>query len=146
VRLAALPEANFSGRVTLIGIVADPTTRTYAVEVSVPNPDHRLRVGMVAEARVRMDRESRAISVPTNAVTRDADGVSRLYVVDTTARRARARRVELGATRDNAIEVTQGLSAGELVVVAGQHRVRDGSRVIVASDAVMSGRRTGGAQ
>jgi membrane fusion protein (multidrug efflux system) len=146
VRLPALPNESFAGRVTLIGIVADPATRTYAVEVSVPNPEHRLKVGMVAEARVRVDRETRGISVPTSAVTRDADGVSRLFVVDTTARRAHARRVELGAARDNAIEVTQGLSAGELVVVAGQHHVRDGSRVIVATDAVTSARRAGGAQ
>jgi RND family efflux transporter MFP subunit len=146
VALPALPGQRFAGRVTLVGIAADPATRTYAVEVSVPNPAHRLKVGMVAEARVQGDRLTRAISVPANAVVRDADGATLLYVLDRRAHRAEARRVELGAARDDAIEIARGLDAGELIIVAGQQRLRDGSRVIVASQAQEADGRVGGAQ
>jgi RND family efflux transporter MFP subunit len=146
VELPALAGQAFAGRVTLVGIAADPSTRTYAVEVSVPNHDRRLRVGMVAEARVEVQHETRAILVPASAVVHDADDVTLMYVLDPTAHRARARRVEVGGTRDNAIEVTHGLAAGELVIVAGQQRVRDGSRVVVASDTRQSNVRPGGAQ
>jgi len=146
VELPALPGQTFAGRVTLVGIAADPTTRTYAVEVSLPNPAQRLKVGMVAVARVQVDRQTRAISVPLGAVVRDADGVTLLYVLDGRAHRAEARRVELGEARDDVIELTRGVRPGELVIVAGQQRVRDGSRVIVASPVREADGRTGGAQ
>ena len=141
VRLPALPGEHFAGRVTLVGIAADPTTRSYAVEVSVPNPAHRLKVGMVAEASVYGEQLTSAITVPATAVVRDADGATLVYVLDPSTgsgqaagdATVRARRVEAGAAREDAIEITSGLSAGEPVVVAGQQRVRDGSRVLVLS-------------
>ena len=145
VHLPALTDATFAGRVTLVGIAADPATRTYAVEISVPNPAHRLKVGMVAEARVEIGQQSRAVSVPAGAVVRDEDGVTVVYVFDARARRAYARRVDVGAARDDAIEITHGLNAGESVIIAGQHRLRDGSRVVVSS-AAQSGAGTGGVQ
>jgi membrane fusion protein (multidrug efflux system) len=131
VRLPALGDQAFAGRVTLVGIAADPTTRTYAVEISVPNPAHTLKVGMVAEARVRGDRLTRAITVPAGSVVRDADGATLLYVLDAGQRRVHTRPVELGAALDDDVEVVRGLAPGETVVVAGQQRVRDGSRVLV---------------
>ena len=51
VRIPAL-DTSFAGRVSLIGVAADPTTRSYTVEISVPNPARRLRAGMVAEATI----------------------------------------------------------------------------------------------
>jgi membrane fusion protein (multidrug efflux system) len=131
VRLPALPDEFFAGRVTLVGIAADAATRTYAVEISVPNPARRLKVGMVAEARVPIDRQLRAISVPADAVVRDATDSTLLYVLDESGSHARARRVEIGAVRGGAIEIVRGIAAGELVIVAGQQRLHDGSSVIL---------------
>lgn len=135
VRLPALPGERFAGRVTLVGIAADPTTRSYAVEVSVPNPAQRLKVGMVAEASVYGEQLASAITVPATAVVRDADGATLVYVLDTADSTVRARRVEAGAAREDAVEITSGLTVGEPVVVAGQQRVRDGSRVLVLTAA-----------
>jgi membrane fusion protein (multidrug efflux system) len=146
VQLPALAGQAFAGRVTLVGIAAEPTTRTYAVEISVPNHDHRLRVGMVAEARVELERQRRVITVPIAAVVRDADDVSLLYVLDQKAQRAHARRVEIGAAHDDAIEVAHGLAAGELVIIAGQQRLREGSRVVPASHLRQSSEPAGGAR
>lgn len=131
VRLPALGDTTFNGRVTLVGVAADPATRSYAVEVSVPNPRRRIKVGMVAEASVRGDRRERAVAVPLGAVVRDADGATLLYVLDQNGGRVHARRVTLGQASGDDVEVLRGLAAGEPVVVAGQHRVRDGSRVSV---------------
>jgi RND family efflux transporter MFP subunit len=132
VRLTALGDETFSGRVTLVGVAADPTTRTYAVEVAVPNPERRLKVGMVAEAQVQGDRQVPAISVPAGAVVRDADGATLVYVLDARSERVHARRVAVGAARADEVEIASGLGGGEPVVVAGQHRVREGSRVVLS--------------
>jgi RND family efflux transporter MFP subunit len=130
VRLPALGDATFAGRVTSVGVVADPTTRTYAVEISVPNPAHRLRAGMVAEATVQTSRQETAITVPAPAVMRDADGATVVYVLDPGTARVHRRRVTVGAMHADAVDIATGLAAGDVVLVAGQQRVRDGSTVV----------------
>ena len=72
VRIPAL-DATFAGRVSLIGVVADPTTRSYTVEVSVPNPTRRLRAGMVAEATITTGKTTTAMMVPASAVVHDGE-------------------------------------------------------------------------
>jgi RND family efflux transporter MFP subunit len=129
VRLPALADATFIGQVTSVGVTADQTTRTYAVEISVPNPTHRLKVGMVAEATVEGNGRISAITVPATAIARNADRAPLLYMLDPKTNRVHGRRVTVGATYGGAIEITSGITAGDLVVVAGQQRVRDGSLV-----------------
>ena len=53
VRVPAFGDGLFDETVSLIGIAADPTTRSYAVEILVPNGSQRLKPGMVAEASIR---------------------------------------------------------------------------------------------
>jgi len=130
VRVPAL-DASFVGRVSLIGVSADPATRSYMVEVSVPNPERRLRAGMVAEAMITTPRMVDAIMVPSTAVLHDGgvNGTTLLYVVDGDGARVHARRVTTGAARGDSLEIRSGVDAGERVVVAGQQRLRDGARI-----------------
>jgi RND family efflux transporter MFP subunit len=133
IRLPALEKASFAGRVSSVGVTADPTTRTYAVEISVPNPAHRLKAGMVAEATVEGGRRKTALTVPVTAAVRDAQGATVVYVLDQGTMRVHGRQVTLGAALGQAVEVTKGLTHGELVVVAGQQRMREGSLVTTSA-------------
>ncbi len=129
VELAALGRT-VAGRVQLVGVAADPASRTYTVKVVVPNRDRLLRAGMVASVAVATGASREAVAVPSAAVARDPEGATRVYVHDAAAGRARARRVTVGAPLPGgAVEVSAGLAAGEPVVVAAQERVRDGARV-----------------
>jgi RND family efflux transporter MFP subunit len=131
VRVPAL-DASFDGRVSLIGVVADPATRSYMVEISVPNPSRRLRAGMVAEATISNGQTRSAIVVPTSAVViRDGggNGTTNVYVLDQDAARVHARRVTTGAAHGDSLEITSGIGKDERIVVAGQQRLRDGARV-----------------
>ena len=139
VRLPAFREASFAGRVTSVGVAADPTTRSYAVEISVPNRAHRLRGGMVAEATVQTGQRVRALTVPAPAIVRAADGGTVVYVLDPGTSRVHRRRVTVGAMHEDAIEIDTGLAAGDVVVVAGQLRVRDGSLVATENAATAAG-------
>jgi RND family efflux transporter MFP subunit len=127
VRVAAL-DASFTGRVSLVGVAADPTTRSYAVEITVPNAAHRLRAGMVAEATISTGKSVSALLVPATAVVHDAgvDAATIVYTVDRAGSRVHARRVTTGAARGDSLEITSGLTSGDRIVVAGQHRLRDG--------------------
>jgi RND family efflux transporter MFP subunit len=130
VRIPAL-DTSFSGRVSLIGVAADPATRSYTVEISVPNPARKLRAGMVAEATIQTRESTSAMMVPAPAVVHDGgvNGTTIIYVLDRDAARVHARRVTTGAAHGDSLEITSGVVAGEHIVVAGQQRLRDGARV-----------------
>jgi RND family efflux transporter MFP subunit len=130
VRIPAL-DASFAGRVSLIGVVADPATRSYTVEISVPNPARRLRAGMVAEATVTNGQTRSAIVVPATAVVHDGgiNGTTNVYVLDRDAARVHARRITTGAAHADSLEITSGIATDEQVVVAGQQRLSNGARV-----------------
>jgi RND family efflux transporter MFP subunit len=132
VRIPAL-DTSFAGRVSLIGVAADPATRSYAVEISVANPARRLRAGMVAEATITTKAMTSAMMVPAAAVLHDGkvNGTTLVYVLDRDAARAHLRRVTTGAARGDSLEITSGLAVNDRVVVAGQQRLREGSVVKV---------------
>ena len=145
VRVPAL-DASFTGRVSLIGVSADPATRSFTVEITVPNPARRLRAGMVAEATITTRETTSTMMVPAAAVVHDggADGATMVYVLDAAAARAQARRVTTGAARGDSLEVTSGLAAGDRVVVAGQHRLRNGTRIQLVDADALTSETTGG--
>lgn len=130
VRIPALDES-FAGRVTLVGVAADPATRSYTVEILVPNPARRLRAGMVAEATIETREMTSAMMVPATAVLHDGgvNGTTIVYVIDRDAPRVHARRVTTGVARGDSLEIASGVAANEQVVVAGQQRLREGARV-----------------
>ncbi|HTJ23471.1 MAG TPA: efflux RND transporter periplasmic adaptor subunit [Gemmatimonadaceae bacterium] len=140
VRISAL-DTSFIGRVSLIGVVADPTTRSYTVEVAVPNPARRLRAGMVAEATITTGQRTTATMVPAAAVVHDGgvSGTTIVYVVDRDDARVHARRVTTGAAHGDSLEITSGIAANDQVVVAGQQRLREGARVQVLSGRASTG-------
>jgi RND family efflux transporter MFP subunit len=129
VTIPSLDGKQFEGKVEAVGVAADPASRTYTVKITVPNPQHVLRAGMVAEARIYGTGMVNALTLPGGAVVRDPRGVTNVYVYEPTRQRVYARRVEVGAPINNEIEIHSGLNGNEQVVVAGQQNVREGSPV-----------------
>jgi multidrug efflux pump subunit AcrA (membrane-fusion protein) len=82
---------------------------------------------MVAEARIYGSAMVNAMTLPGNAIVRDARGVTQVYVYEPTRQRVYARRVDVGALVNNEVEIRSGLTGNEQVVVAGQQNVREGS-------------------
>jgi RND family efflux transporter MFP subunit len=146
VRIPAL-DTNYTGRVSLIGVSADPSTRSYTVEIAVPNRARRLRAGMVAEATIQTTETRSTLMVPASAVLRDGgvNGSTIVYVLDGDGARVHSRRVVPGMARGDSLEIASGIAAGDQVVVAGQQRLRDGSAV-QRSDTKTVANKTGGAQ
>ena len=129
----------FAGRVSALDSQIDPTTRNVAVEATVPNPHFLLRPGMFGEARVAVGAAKQALVVPTVAISYSSFG-DYVYVVKThkvdgrTMRVAVSAPVHPGDTRGTLTEVRSGLKAGELVVTAGQIKLRSGMPVAVHGD------------
>jgi membrane fusion protein (multidrug efflux system) len=129
ITVPALPGKSFEGTVRIINVSADPNTRTYMTRITVANPENILRVGMVAEATIRGDRTVSMVTLPGDAVVRDPQGATQVYVYYPDQKRVYAKRVEIGTTVNRDIEIKSGLSGDEWIVLAGQTRLRDGSVV-----------------
>lgn len=129
VTIPALRNAPFEGIVRAVAVTADPTSRTYSVRIEVPNPSRVLRPGMIAEVLVQGGGTVRALTVPGEAIVRDPEGATRVFVYDPGEGRVYGRRVQVGSVYGREIEIGSGLEGDELIVIGGQHRVREGSRV-----------------
>ena len=138
IAVPALPGKSFQGTVRVINVSADPSTRTYMTRITVPNPEHTLRIGMVAEATIRGDRIVPMTTLPGDAVIRDPQGATQVFVYYPDQKRVYAKRVEIGAAVDKDVEIKSGLSGNELIVVAGQTKLRNG---IVVSATEQPGRK-----
>jgi multidrug efflux system membrane fusion protein len=128
----ALPGVSLRGRITRISPSADPNSRVFEVEAALPNPQDRLKVGMLATLGLGNETADPALVVPLAAIVRPAGDTATyaVYVVaDSSDTTAKLRRVRLGEVSGNLIAVREGLRAGEQVVVRGATIVTDGQAV-----------------
>jgi RND family efflux transporter MFP subunit len=133
VTLPALPGQSFEGAIRIINVGADPGTRTYMARIVLPNPKHVLKVGMVAEARIAGDRKISTMTIPGEAIVRDAQGATIVFVYYPEQQRVYSKRVKAGELCGTEMEIKEGLSGDESIVLAGQDRLRDGVPVTIAS-------------
>jgi RND family efflux transporter MFP subunit len=123
------PDENFSGTVHLVHPTIDPMTRTFGVEVSIPNANLRIRPGMFARVSVNFGTMKRVI-VPDLAVVRQL-GTNDRYVFVYENGIVHKVKVLLGRQVGKNIEVLDGLEEGDQVVVAGMAKLLDQSKVVV---------------
>ncbi len=132
----AIRGVEFRGRLTRISPSADPKTRVFDVEVGVPNPGHRLKPGMVVALEAAGQEASAPLTVAPLAALiqlKEKEGGYAVFVVEEREGKqvARLRRVRIGRTLGNAIAITDGVNAGEKVIVSGATTVADGEQVRV---------------
>jgi RND family efflux transporter MFP subunit len=132
----ALPGRRLQGLVTRIAPAADPNSRVFDVECTIPNADGSLKMGMIASLRVPEGaRRSVLTLVPLGAIVRPKDDPQgyAVFVVEAAGDKtiARLRPVQLGDVVGNSIAVTEGLAGGERIVVTGASYAVDGEAVNV---------------
>jgi membrane fusion protein (multidrug efflux system)/multidrug efflux system membrane fusion protein len=124
----AHPHLTFTGQVYYVGPAVDTANRAFAAAAAVPNPDRRLKASSFARGELVLAQDVPTIMVPVVAVVNFA-GVTKVFVVEDGI--ARSREIQTGRIREGRQEVQNGLRAGELVVVTGQTKLQDGSKVRV---------------
>ncbi len=127
---AAYPERRFEGTVTSIDSRIDPAGRAFRVRASLPNDDLALPAGMYMHVTLQLDSRV-AVVVPESAIV-PVGGKSYVYVVSDG--KAEQREVVVGERQPGSVEVAEGLEPGDVVVVSGTQRLRNGAPVnVVAS-------------
>jgi len=126
------PDAQFSGQIYAIEPAIDEQTRTVLVRARVGNPELQLRPGMFARVSLQLGVREQAVWIPEEAIVpRGRDS----YVFRVVDGKAHEVRVRIGARKVGEVEIVDGISAGDLVVTEGNHRLRPGAAVAVTGDA-----------
>ncbi|MDR1947902.1 MAG: efflux RND transporter periplasmic adaptor subunit [Spirochaetaceae bacterium] len=139
ISLDAWPGEIFRGSVTEVSPVVDPASRTMEVRVNVENPGSRLKAGMFAKVRIITETKNNVVKLPASALLQRF-GEEYVFTVETDPtdpayRIARKQIIVPGISIDGALEIQEGLKAGDEVVVRGQTLLDDGSRVNVIDQA-----------
>ena len=127
VKVDALKGQEFKGTITRLSPAASVPTRTFTAEVSIPNPDGQIKVGMFANAEVVGQERKNVLAVPESALVMRED--QKTVFVVTEENRVVQKVLKLGDAAGGWVEVLSGLKEGEIIVVAGQHKLKDGASI-----------------
>ena len=126
IKVDAYPDENFEGEVTKVSEVVDPGTRTLPIEITIPNPDHKLKSGMFARIKIIADQHKNALVLLQDTLVQEL-GANYVFIVEDHI--ARKKKVTTGIREDSKIEILEGLQEGQLVIVFGQQGLKDGTLV-----------------
>lgn len=124
------PGQTFTGSISRIDPAINPITRTFTVEIKIPNPKRLLRPGMFARVKIKTD-EVEAIFVPRSALIKQlGSNIFYVYIVENNT--AIRKDVKLGIELDEWIEVKDGLKHNDQLIIKGIGRVKNGTQVTIA--------------
>jgi len=116
------------GTVAWVGFEASQRNGKFPVEINIDNADLQYRSGVIGRASLPKRTTSAMVVIPRDAVMPER-GINNVYVIESD--RAVKKQVELGPQQGLMVAVSDGLQAGDLLVVRGQRELRDGSLVVI---------------
>jgi RND family efflux transporter MFP subunit len=130
VTLWSAPDRKLRGRLREIGALADASSRTFNVRVSLLDPPPQGVLGMTATVRFEHEAGAPVALLPASAIA-DAAGQPAVWVLDPAASRAALRPVQVAAlSNDGTVAISAGLHAGDQVITAGANEMRNDMPVV----------------
>jgi RND family efflux transporter MFP subunit len=126
IRVPEIPNRTFPGKVTRLADALSPGTRTLLTEIDVPNPDEALSPGVYCTVELHIPRKVLSLIVPAEAIIFNADGLHVAVLKDGTAH---FRKVTVTRDFGTSVEVSDGLEAGDQVILNPPVDLADGSKV-----------------
>jgi RND family efflux transporter MFP subunit len=123
------------GVVTTVVPITDPGARTFLLRIEAPEPDPRMMPGMSARAQLTLDAGRRGLAISRDAILKLPDGRVIVWVVESGGDNPQVveRRVVTGLEFEGQVEIREGLTAGDRVVVEGNEALQNGQRVTLLS-------------
>lgn len=135
--LVSIPLLNkeVTSKIVQSGNFINPNNRTFRVEAPVENKDKRIKQNLNARIKIKNYSNIKALVVPLRVIREDASGRPFIYKLAETDKKDILLTVkifvETGANNDEEIEITKGLSIGDIIVLEGANNVEDKQRVRV---------------
>jgi RND family efflux transporter MFP subunit len=125
------PNDKFHGKIAFISPSVDQSTRTFAVEVLVNNPAHKLKPGFFAKGEILVGVDENVLAVPDETVSVLA-GVSSVFVIENGIIKQTS--IQLGEHEGKFFEVLSGLKGDEILAASNLNELVTGVKVGSPSD------------
>ncbi|GGI43230.1 hemolysin D [Paenibacillus marchantiophytorum] len=122
--------AKASAKVIYLSDIINGQTKSYDLELEVPNPDGKLKPGSKAQIELTKDDEQVVPVVPSLSIVREG-GDNFVYILN--GETVQKRKVELGRLNETNQEIISGVKEGEVLVTSGQHQLKDQDKVKVSN-------------
>ncbi|MFP4325867.1 MAG: efflux RND transporter periplasmic adaptor subunit [Desulfonatronovibrio sp.] len=133
VKVSAYPGEEFEGEVSFVSPSIEESTRSFEVRAFIDNPDNRLKPGFFAEVQLVLGYREEAVVVPERSLVATRKGYL-VFVLDEENGNVQSRTVQTGARRPGVVEISEGLSPGEIVIVSGHMNLDDQMEVDVVNE------------
>ena len=137
IRFDAMPEKDFSGKVSMKIPVGHESARTFPVRIEMDNKDHVMAPGMSARVRFLLSQSDQVLILPRDAVVKKSDGTELVWILseENSVLKAMPVVVQTGKAYRQNVEIVKGdLKAGDRVVIRGNEILRPGQTVHVAQE------------
>jgi len=131
IRVPAMPNLTFDGKVTRIADALQPGTRTLLTEVDIPNPDGALQPGSYCTVELKIPRKSPALIVPDAAIIFNQNG-KQVAVVENGI--AHLHKITITTDYGAEVQVSEGVKDGDQVVLQPPVNLADGDKVRISSE------------
>jgi HlyD family secretion protein len=122
IQVDTYPSDVFNGTVRRISPTIDPTSRSGEVEISIANPDYRLKPGMFANVTLLLEQRQDVVVIPRDVLRRDGENAAVFVVQDGLAH---LRPVTTGLQNDTQVEILDGLTPRTEIVLVGHQGLKD---------------------
>jgi len=120
-------------RLTFVGQVVNPATRTFDIEIDLNNKSNKLKPNLLAIVNINDKVKPNALVVDQNLVQNTESGDIVYVAVNEGGKTiAKARKVSKGLVYNGQVEITEGLSAGDQLITAGSQDLVDGQRIKIS--------------
>ena len=126
----AFPNQSYHGQVNYIAPAVDKETRTIAIEALINNEHNQLSAGLFVQVIHELGAPKKRLLVPEESLIPTING-QKIFVLQ--GDKAITKRIKTGAHHDGMTEIYQGLRASDIIIVRGQHKLKEGSKVIAAT-------------
>ena len=133
----AYPGRSFSGSILTIAPAVDPATNAALVRIRIANAGRLLKVGLFAEAHVKVDEHVNALVVPPAALVRNQEATVVYVVTGDTAQRTP---VTVGLEKPDAVEILTGLTEGQTVLTSSVYGLGDKAKLAKPGEAEKPGK------
>lgn len=129
IRVDMFPNKVYEGKVSLIYPAVDPATRTFMIEISIPNANKELRPGMFSRTTINFGKKQ-GIMVKDIAIQRQL-GTNDRYVFVAVDGKAERRPVTVGIQVGASVEILTGVNEGDMVITEGVSHLMQGTEIEV---------------
>jgi RND family efflux transporter MFP subunit len=131
INVSSLQDEVFEGEVYSKNLAADPRSKTFKVEVKVKNPEIKIKAGVFADVQIEIFRKENILLVPVSAILYENN---ESYVVLFNNGKAKMKNVKTGVSNESIVEITEGLSEGQVVVYNGNYDLKEGALIKIEGE------------